>query len=80
MSSAVAARAGKRVLVAETGRDAQLPRLLGCDPVSNNVAGRTFESGIRALRIDPFQRRLGTYIKRLQRYQCRDRSNPGRCK
>jgi anion-transporting ArsA/GET3 family ATPase len=49
-----AARSGRRVLVAETGRDEQLPRLLapGCPAVG--YEGREVVPGITAMRIDPF--------------------------
>ena len=48
------ARAGKRVLLAETGRDEQIPSLL--DPGSPAVGyqGRELLPGITAMRIDPF--------------------------
>jgi anion-transporting ArsA/GET3 family ATPase len=48
------AEAGRRVLVAETGRDEHLPRLLapGSPPVG--YAGREIVPGITAMRIDPF--------------------------
>ncbi len=50
-----AARSGRRVLVAEMGRDEHLPRLL--DPRAPHVgyAGRELQPGIRAMRIDPFE-------------------------
>jgi len=56
-----AARAGRRVLVAETGRDEQLPRLLapGSPPVG--YAGREILPGVTAMRIDPFNA-LGEYL------------------
>jgi anion-transporting ArsA/GET3 family ATPase len=56
-----AANAGKRVLVAEMGRDEQIPRLLrpGSPPVGH--AGRDLRPGIRAMRIDPFEA-LGEYL------------------
>jgi len=56
-----AAKAGKRVLVAEMGRDEHIPRLLapGSPPVGH--AGRVLMPGIRALRIDPFEA-LGEYL------------------
>ncbi len=50
-----AARAGRRVLVAETGRDQQLPRLLGCKASASNEASRPLQDPIRALRIEPFE-------------------------
>ncbi len=50
-----AARSGRRVLVAETGRDEHLPRLLapGTPPVG--YAGRELAPGLHVLRIDPYQ-------------------------
>ena len=56
-----AAKAGKRVLVAEMGRDEHIPRLLapGSPPVGH--AGREVMPGIRVLRIDPFEA-LGEYL------------------
>jgi anion-transporting ArsA/GET3 family ATPase len=56
-----AARAGKRVLVAEMGRDEQIPRLLapGTPPVGH--VGRELLPGVRVLRIDPFEA-LGEYL------------------
>jgi len=49
-----AARAGKRVLVAEMGRDEHLARLLrpGSGPVG--YEGRELAPGLRVMRIDPF--------------------------
>jgi anion-transporting ArsA/GET3 family ATPase len=50
-----AARAGRRVLVAEVGRDEQIARLLApeeAEPVG--YAGRDLLPGVRGLRIDPF--------------------------
>jgi anion-transporting ArsA/GET3 family ATPase len=50
-----AARAGRRVLVAEMAVDEQIPRLLapGTRPVG--YAGRTVMKGITVMRIDPFE-------------------------
>jgi len=50
-----AAAAGLRVLVAEVGRDSQVPRLL--DPAAPPVGyeERQITPGIRAIRIDPFE-------------------------
>ncbi|MEE9607659.1 MAG: ArsA-related P-loop ATPase [Myxococcota bacterium] len=50
-----AARAGRRVLVAEMGRDEQLARILapGSPPVG--YAGRSVAPGVTAMRIDPFE-------------------------
>lgn len=50
-----AAAAGRRVLVAEVGRDEHVPRLLepGAKPVG--YAGRELRPGLRVVRIDPFE-------------------------
>ncbi len=50
-----AAQAGRRVLVAETGREEHVPRLL--DPATPPVgyAGRELQPGLTAMRIDPFE-------------------------
>jgi anion-transporting ArsA/GET3 family ATPase len=56
-----AARAGKRVLVAEMGRDEQIPRLLAPGTPAVGHAGRELMPGVRALRIDPFEA-LGEYL------------------
>jgi len=50
-----AARAGRRVLVAETARDEQVSRLLAPGGPPAGHAGRTLRPGIQALRIDPFE-------------------------
>jgi anion-transporting ArsA/GET3 family ATPase len=49
-----ASQAGRRVLVAEVGRDEHLPRLLvpGAPPVG--YSGRTLAPGLHAVRIDPY--------------------------
>jgi anion-transporting ArsA/GET3 family ATPase len=49
-----AAGAGQRVLVAETGRDEQLPRLLAPGTPAVGYQGRTVLPGVTAMRIDPF--------------------------
>jgi len=49
-----AARSGRRVLVAETGRDEQLPRLLAPGSPAVGYEGREVLPGITAMRIDPF--------------------------
>jgi anion-transporting ArsA/GET3 family ATPase len=49
-----AARAGRRVLLAETGRDENLPRLLSRDGKHAGYAGRTYRSGLRSMRVDPY--------------------------
>ncbi len=49
-----AARSGRRVLVAETGRDEQLPRLLAPGSPAVGYEGREILPGITAMRIDPF--------------------------
>jgi anion-transporting ArsA/GET3 family ATPase len=50
-----AAQAGRRVLVAEVGRDEHVPRLLvpGARPVG--YRGRELRPGLRVMRIDPFE-------------------------
>jgi anion-transporting ArsA/GET3 family ATPase len=50
-----AAGAGQRVLVAETGRDEQLPRLLAPGTPDVGYAGRTLMPGVTAMRIDPYE-------------------------
>jgi anion-transporting ArsA/GET3 family ATPase len=50
-----AARAGKRVLVAETTPDEQISRLLAPGSPPAGYAGRELLPGIRAMRIDPFE-------------------------
>lgn len=56
-----AARAGRRVLVAETGRDEAVSRLLapGTPPVG--YAGRELQPGLFALRVDPYEA-LAEYV------------------
>jgi anion-transporting ArsA/GET3 family ATPase len=56
-----AAAAGRRVLVAEVGRDEHLPRLIapGSPPVG--YAGRELRPGLTAMRIDPYAA-LGEYL------------------
>ncbi len=56
-----AAKAGKRVLVAEMGRDEHVPRLLCPDSPAVGYAGRDLMPGIRVMRIDPFEA-LGEYL------------------
>ena len=50
-----AARAGKRVLVAETTPDEQISRLLAPGSPPAGYAGREVMPGIRVMRIDPFE-------------------------
>jgi anion-transporting ArsA/GET3 family ATPase len=50
-----AAGAGQRVLVAETGRDEQLPRLLAPGTPAVGYPGRTLMPGVTAMRIDPYE-------------------------
>ncbi len=49
------ARAGLRVLVAETGRDEQVPQLLAPGSPAVGYAGAEVHPGVRAMRIDPFE-------------------------
>jgi anion-transporting ArsA/GET3 family ATPase len=49
-----AARAGKRVLLAETGRDENLPRLLSRDGAPAGYAGRSYGPRLRSMRVDPY--------------------------
>jgi len=56
-----AAKAGKRVLVAEMGRDEHIPRLLCPGSPAVGYAGRELMPGIHAMRIDPFAA-LGEYL------------------
>jgi len=56
-----AAKAGKRVLVAEMGRDEHIPRLLCPGSPAVGYAGRDLMPGIRVMRIDPFEA-LGEYL------------------
>ena len=57
-----AARAGKRVLLAETGRDENLPRLLSADGKPAGYAGRRYPSGARSMRVDPYEA-LSEYLQ-----------------
>jgi anion-transporting ArsA/GET3 family ATPase len=57
-----AARAGKRVLLTETGRDENLPRLLSADGASAGYAGRGYGPGLRSMRIDPYEA-LAEYLR-----------------
>jgi anion-transporting ArsA/GET3 family ATPase len=57
-----AARAGKRVLLAETGRDENLPRLLSPDGKPAGYPGRTYPSGARSMRVDPYEA-LSEYLQ-----------------
>ncbi len=50
-----AARAGRRVLVAEMGPDEQIPRLLDPRAPQAGYAGCAIRPGLRAMRIDPFE-------------------------
>jgi anion-transporting ArsA/GET3 family ATPase len=50
-----AARAGKRVLLAETGRDENLPRLLSRDGAPAGYEGRSHRAGLRSMRVDPYE-------------------------
>lgn len=50
-----AARAGRRVMLAEMGRDEQIPRLLGSPTPAAGYAGREIVPGLRVMRIDPFE-------------------------
>jgi len=56
-----AARHGRRVLVAETGLEEAVPRLLapGCGPVGHG--GREIRAGLTALRIEPYEA-LAEYV------------------
>jgi anion-transporting ArsA/GET3 family ATPase len=49
-----AARAGRRVLLIETGRDEVLPRLLGSPPAVG-YAGRELQQGLTVMRMDPYE-------------------------
>lgn len=49
-----AARAGRRVLLAETGRDENLPRLLSRDGKPAGYDGRDYRAGLRSMRVDPY--------------------------
>jgi len=57
-----AARAGKRVLLAETGRDENLPRLLSRDGKRAGYGGRAYGAGLRSMRIDPYEA-LSEYLR-----------------
>jgi anion-transporting ArsA/GET3 family ATPase len=57
-----AARAGRRVLLAETGRDENLPRLLSRDGVPAGYEGRNHRAGLRSMRIDPYEA-LAEYLR-----------------
>jgi anion-transporting ArsA/GET3 family ATPase len=50
-----AARAGKRVLVAEVARDEQISRLLAPGSPPAGYTGRTVMPGVRTMQIDPFE-------------------------
>jgi anion-transporting ArsA/GET3 family ATPase len=50
-----AAGAGRRVLVAEMGRDEQIHRLLAPDSPPCGYLGRELVPGVRGMRIDPFE-------------------------
>ena len=57
-----AARAGRRVLLVETGRDENLPRLLSRDARPAGYAGRAYDDGLRSMRIDPYDA-LAEYLR-----------------
>jgi anion-transporting ArsA/GET3 family ATPase len=50
-----AALQGRRVLVAETGRDEHIPRLLAPGSAPVGYEGRTLQPGLTAMRIDPYE-------------------------
>ena len=50
-----AARTGRRVLIAEMGRDEHVPRLFDPSAPLVGYAGRELRTGVRAMRIDPFE-------------------------
>jgi anion-transporting ArsA/GET3 family ATPase len=50
-----AARTGRRVLLAEVGRDEALPRLLAPGEPAVGYAGRELQPGLHVMRIDPFE-------------------------
>ncbi len=56
-----ATRAGRRVLLAETGRDEALPRLLDPGAPAVGYAGRSVMPGVTVMRLDPFEA-LGEYL------------------
>lgn len=56
-----AANAGRRVLVAEVGRDEHVSRLLAPGSGAAGYAGRELRRGVRVMRIDPFEA-LGEYL------------------
>jgi anion-transporting ArsA/GET3 family ATPase len=57
-----AARSGRRVLLAETGRDENLPRLLSRDGAPAGYEGRDYEAGLRSMRLDPYEA-LAEYLR-----------------
>jgi anion-transporting ArsA/GET3 family ATPase len=57
-----AARAGRRVLLVETGRDESLPRLLSRDGRAAGYAGRDYGAGLRSMRSDPYDA-LAEYLR-----------------
>ncbi|HEX2486757.1 MAG TPA: ArsA-related P-loop ATPase [Myxococcota bacterium] len=57
-----AANAGHRVLLVETGRDENLPRLLSRDGRPAGYAGRSYDDGLRSMRIDPYDA-LAEYLR-----------------
>jgi anion-transporting ArsA/GET3 family ATPase len=57
-----AARSGRRVLLAETGRDENLPRLLSRDGAPAGYEGRDYGAGLRSMRLDPYEA-LGEYLR-----------------
>ena len=50
-----AAAAGRRVLVAETGRDEHVPRLIAPGGPRAGYAGRELRPGLRVMRVDPYE-------------------------
>lgn len=50
-----AARAGRRALVIETGRDENVPALLGAEGTPVGYQGRTLASGPTVMRIEPYE-------------------------
>jgi len=50
-----AARLGRRVLLVETGRDENLPRLLTPDGADAGYQGRELLPGLRSMRMDPYE-------------------------
>jgi anion-transporting ArsA/GET3 family ATPase len=57
-----ASRAGKRVLLVETGRDENLPRLLSRDGAPAGYEGRSYGPRLRSMRIDPYEA-LAEYLR-----------------